>query len=606
MFLISPSVDKLADCPHLHTLAQQLSKRYNTYRVTLEDLKTVGSALWQFLEIDTTLISRTLIIECGDTVVGSLPWECLYHPEFGFLGKHPDYTLSRRVLNNNKVMPLLDGPLNILFWTAQPEKTFHGCACLDIEKEQQTLATALAPFITAGWVRFYAPDDGRFTTFVEILHSQPWHLVLLSGHGIFKQEKNSPLPPYDKGSHSNSLIKGNNGGFFVFENDAGYGELINAHALAQTFKNTMVQCVVVAACQSGQLSASNTSLIMSIAQAGVPHLVGMREPLIDRAGSVFVRTLCLALAQQARIDVAVQKGRHAMTQLLEPNEIWRDPILEKNYSDPNEGQWCLPMLLTCNPTQPLINWHFRPKPILPNPVGHKITLPDIFIGRRRELRTLGDALRTGTIRQLLIQGRGGLGKTALAGRLAMTLAQQRYRILAYQAGGGATFISTLAQALELTHTTCLETLLKKLTCGRWLLWLDNLEHIQNPNNGILTDDFIQSCLERLSYWGKPVDLRILLTSRQTMSQTIACYNYHLIRPSFSDFSRYLQHLGLNYPFPDVLKIYQTLDGNFQGVQLLHSMSSDFETGENEKGEDENLNKQLIIVQRYLQAYLREK
>ena len=38
-----------------------------------------------------------LIVESADPLAQSLPWECLYHPQQGFLGQQPGFTLSRRL-----------------------------------------------------------------------------------------------------------------------------------------------------------------------------------------------------------------------------------------------------------------------------------------------------------------------------------------------------------------------------------------------------------------------------------------------------------------------------------------------------------------------------
>ncbi|OQY43668.1 MAG: hypothetical protein DRR08_29395 [Candidatus Parabeggiatoa sp. nov. 2] len=622
---LSPSTDWLSSHSHLYNLAQQLSQRYHAHRVTEAALKTIGLTLWQVLDVDASLPPQALMIECHDNAIDSLPWECLYHPELGFLGKHPDYTLSRRVRGNIPQPP--KGPLKILLLTAQPEKISYQRARLDIEIEQQQLYTALMPFISAGWVRFYAPNDGRFSTFVELLHSQPWHLVILSGHG-FVPKTTDAIARSDSNrldEQSISCKRKQAQAFFVFESEEGHGELVAAHTLAQVFNGTNVQCVVVAACQSAQSNINGTeaSLIKPIARAGVPHVVGIREPLIDRAATVFVQTLCVALAQRERVDVAVQKSRRAMTQLLASNEVWRDVAVGCGHSDASVGQWCLPTLLSHDPAQPVVDWHFRPKPSKPDPLGSQIALPNVFIGRRRELRTLGEALATGKIRRLLIRGAGGLGKTALAGRLAMTLAQQGYRVLAYQAGGEMGFIETLAQVLESLKTKTefsqhtvgpsievskdqsrlamefrdvfFEALLAKLAQGRWLLWIDGLECVQNPRSGALTDESLQIALEMLSRW-EAADLRILLTCRWDIPQATDFYDYRLKCPNFSDFSRYLQHLGLSYPFPQLLTIYKRLGGNFQAVQLLQSMPPCLDAP--------GLNKQLAIVRRYLQAYQR--
>ena len=90
------------------------------------------------------------------------------------------------------------------------------------------------------------------------------------------------------------------------------------------------------------------------------------------------------------------------------------------------GQWCLPLLLySRDPAQPLIDWQFQPVP--PRPPSkpyHEIAgmpLPAAFIGRRRELRELGQLVSGDRPVQCLLTGAGGQGKTSLAGRLAQRL-----------------------------------------------------------------------------------------------------------------------------------------------------------------------------------------
>jgi len=614
-FLIRPSADLLSKHPWLYQQAEQLSRHFQAFGVLEADLTAIGSALWQVLDIDATLPSQALMIECHNNAIDSLPWECLYHSQLGFVGKHSHYTLSRRIIGHHKKVAPAKGPLKILLLTAQPEKIVNKRARLDIEIEQHWVGSTLEPFISAGQVQFYAPNDGRLSTLVQLLHSQPWQVVILSGHGVVHSANVSTTEAGDEPTQS---------AFFLFESDEGEGEWVAADTLASVFNGTSVQCVVVAACQSAK------GLMMPIARAsGVPHVVGMREPLIDRAGTVFVQTLCVALAQRDRIDVAVQKGRIAMTQLLASNEVWRDAALGVSHSETAVvGQWCLPMLLSYDLTLPIVDWHFCPKPRPPSRVGSQIALPKLFMGRRQELRTLGEGFGSGKIPRLLIRGAGGVGKTALAGRLAMTLvAEKGYRLLAYQAGGEVGFIETLAQVLEsdeknsvpnrsaLQNRQSFVTQLKskegfnipididgvffealeQLVQGCWILWLDNLEQIQNPSNGSLTDPSLQTAVDILCQW-KATDLRILLTSRRAIPTVINLSDYHLTRPNFNEFSRYIEYMGLSYSLVQRLKIYQMLDGNYQAAQLLQSLPVCQKTTD--------LYEQLLIVRRYLQAYMR--
>jgi hypothetical protein len=571
---IKPPLELLTRWPNLFMLAQQLRQHYHTQQVTEAELKTIGMALWQALNLDTNLTPQAISIEQQGNALDDLPWECLYHPQPGFLAKQVNYTLSRRIEGNHSVVNPPFGPLNILLWTAQPEKIRPQQAWLDIEREKTAVRIALEPFIAAGWVHFYAPDEGSFTSFIGILHQFDWQVVLLSGHSILK--------PADQFQTAG----------FIFEDETGEGEFITADILAPIFQASAVQCVVIVACQSAYGLATPANLVMPLIQAGIPHVIGMRERLLDRAGQVFIQTLCVALAQQARIDIAVQQARRAMTELLSANEIWANTH-KSNPIDPSIGQWCLPILISHEPTQPLINWHFGPQPRLPSFIGNSIPLSPLFLGRRRELRTLGTALRTGTIRYLFIHGRAGIGKTALAQRLTLPLIQQNYRVLVYQANQGTTFFMVLAQARRLSTATSLEILLEPFISQPWLLWLDNLDCIRDPDNGTILDTSLNDSLTILQRWNNP-QLRIVFTARQLINTTLPIDNYHLNRPDFKDFSHALQQLGLNYTFAERLKTYQVLGGSFQGIQLLQSLPQ----------LTTDLTTQLAIVHRYLQAYQR--
>jgi CHAT domain-containing protein len=574
--VIKPSFELLTQWPNLFMFAQQLRQHYHTQQVTEAELKTVGMALWQALNLNIPLTSQTIVIEQQGNALDDLPWECLYHPQLGFLAKQMNYTLSRRIEGNHAVVnPPPFGPLNILLWTAQPQAIRPQQAWLDLEREKMAVRIALEPFIAAGWVKFYASDDGSFTSLVEILSQLAWQVVLLSGHSI--------LNP------TNQLQSAG----FIFEDDTGEGEFIAADILASIFQASTVQCVVIAACQSAYNLATPANLVMPLIQAGIPHVIGMRERLLDRAGQVFIQTLCVALAQQTRIDTAVQQARSAMTELLSTHETW-DETHKLNSTDPSVGQWCLPILISHDLTQPLINWHFSPQPRLSPFIGNSIPLsPPLFLGRRQELRILGTALRTGTIRYLFIHGRAGIGKTTLAQRLILPLIQQNYRVLVYQANQGITFLEVLARVRGLSPTTTLEILLEPFSSQSWLLWLDNLDGFRDPDNGTLLDTSINDSLTILQRWNNP-QLRLILTVRQPINTTLFFDNYQLNRPDFQDFSHAFQQLGLNYTFAERLKTYQVLGGSFQGIQLLQSLpllTTDLTT-------------QLAIVHRYLQAYQR--
>jgi hypothetical protein len=304
----------------------------------------------------------------------------------------------------------------VLLFTAMTEDQ----ARLNVEEEQALVQEALMPLIAKGLVILEMPDDGRFTTFQQTLKEYQPHLVFLSGHGKY---------------HDRSILDQPSYASFLFETDSDDSQPITGIELAKAFIGTQVQCIVLSACESG-MSASdqlNVGLMHRLALQGIPHVIGMRESILNPAGTEFNRRFCDALARQERIDVALQRARQAITRPLKGEK--QDSDLS-SVEELSLGQWCLPTLLSHNPARPLIDWKFTPQApeiLTDNQSLSRITLPWRFIGRRRELRVLERELHHRTRNKLLITGPGGQGKTALAGRLAQKLQQQGRTVLGWSA-----------------------------------------------------------------------------------------------------------------------------------------------------------------------------
>ena len=484
------------------------------------------------------------------------------------------------------------GPLRVLLFTSQPDELDPETMRLDIETEQAHVLEALDPFISQCVVQIETPDDGRFSTLTALLRDHTFHLVFLSGHGMWSKKSDV--------SKTSDFSKQSDFSAFLFEGEDGRGHPVVAAEIAQAFVGTQVQCVVLSACQSGKTSSEdlNAGLLTSLAAAGLPHVIGMRESIEDRAGILLAHRLCHALARQELLTVAIQQGRRAITQALQTQ---LQPLHDTSGSaEVSLGQWCLPILVSHEPMQGLIDWDFTPEPPAPklslvDSLADNLTLPAFFIGRRRELRELGQALATGRCRQFLITGPGGQGKTALAGQLARKLEKQGYLVHAYSArppeSSWENFIfhvkSSLTDQLlepverrwglctnEQQRAQLLLNALLQHSNGRLLLFFDNLESIQASDTGALTDATLAAWLSAAQRLNKII---ILLTSRWVLPNQSANTEHHhlLARPSYGDFLRYLQQLGFNskddlpahYTKRD---LYNALGGNFKGLQLFHS------------------------------------
>ncbi|MHB8627386.1 MAG: serine/threonine-protein kinase [Aggregatilineales bacterium] len=163
---------------------------------------------------------------------------------------------------------------------------------------------------------------------------------------------------------------------------------------------------------------------------------------------------------------------------------------------------------------------------------------DQFKGRMKELT---DVLRllSEHARLVSIYGRGGVGKTALACKVlsdwqrmadgsapdgivylsAISTGLNPDRILAdfgrLLGGSPQETINELRSDGQMPMAQKVSALLDSLTNGHYILLLDNLETLQNPDNGDLTDPELKAFIEAVLTQGGP--LTLLVTSREPLT-----------------------------------------------------------------------------------------
>ena len=107
-FIIHPS-DELAKNIDLKSLSRNLATKYaDGHVVTDDDLQIMGRNLWNWLSADMQGAFEVARKEAGEKIlpvvihsdaadVQALHWETLFHPTHGFIGKNPDFTLTRQI-----------------------------------------------------------------------------------------------------------------------------------------------------------------------------------------------------------------------------------------------------------------------------------------------------------------------------------------------------------------------------------------------------------------------------------------------------------------------------------------------------------------------------
>ena len=264
-----------------------------------------------------------------------------------------------------------------------------------------------------------------------------------------------------------------------------------------------------------------------------------------------------------------------------------------------QSQWSLPALYSHNPGRPLVDWDFEPVPKkIENQLKDSldgIAQPRRFIGRRLELRTLGKQIREGSVRQLLLTAIGGQGKTALAGRLARNLEKRGYVIAAYAADQEATvsgFVGRLRQALSPESGEAVDrqwgqcanlkeqyrlllTAVLSQCGGKLVLFLDNLESVQEKSNRELKDDGLAALLGACRALGEQLGSEapvVLATSRWAVPGWEAGERAKiqpLKPPNYGDFLRFSLDVLKGQRKRELMrKLYEGLGGSFKGLELL--------------------------------------
>jgi hypothetical protein len=586
-FIIQPPADLVQQKPELRRWSAQLSLKFASQQVVTDaELQAIGGALWEALHVQDAFDAAhkaagnailPLIIESEAADLQYLPWEIIHHPALGFLGKHPALTLTRRIQKPGDALPPLQkGPLRVLLFTSLPDDVNPEKGRLDVEEEQAQVQDALLPWIAKGLVTLEVPDDGRFETFKTWLKDFDPHVVFLSGHGRF---------------HGDAHLE-EKYGVFLFEDETGDSLEVREEAVAEAFVGTNVQAVVLSACESGKAAsdALNNGLTRRLSAQGLPHVIGMRESVYDRAGILFARALCDELARGERVDAALKTARRAIQAPYQGAEVMRREAGTAAAEEISYGQWSLPTLLSPRTETPLVDWNFPPQAVAMEQRLRQlsnVSLPLRFVGRRAELRRYKSGLLKNATRKLLITGPGGQGKTSLAGKLALDLQKAGWRVFAWSIRpenrwGDFEFEMELAldpaNAKKFDHyrprfedaaarAKFLLDLLVEQSGGHLLLFLDNLETVQDDRSLAVTDPAVAAWLEAAQ---KNPSLTLLVTSRWVPPNWDGAH-LPLDRVNYGDF---LQIARLRLPaafWQDrerMRRAYAVLGGNPRGLEFL--------------------------------------
>ena len=355
--------------------------------------------------IDGTPLGTVVdVVIVADGAALALPFELLRLADGRLLATVPGVRMRRRVTGLERTAGApLPGPLKILVAVGAPEASGTDNPPLDIEAEMQAVLDALAGAdgVDVGQVRILevaSPEQ-----IAQGLAEDQYHVLHLSAHG------------------SSMGIE--------LEDEDGRPVAVDADELVRVLRSgeRPLPLIVLSSCAGAASGADG--LAATLVRHGADRVLAMQAPVSDRYATLLAGELYSRLSNPAGVPVAAALAAARMRLEEQAREEASTGCHGLEYAIP--ALFCVeedpPLLDLRSAAQPLE----RATPLLPSggvrrlPVGY-------LIGRRRELRSALTALRSGideagsAVSGVMLTGVGGIGKTALAGRIESRLASESW------------------------------------------------------------------------------------------------------------------------------------------------------------------------------------
>jgi len=319
----------------------------------------------------------------GADLLWQIPWEYL-HDGDDFLALSGKAYLVRKPIGLGEI-PAIQSPqpLRLLVVVSSP----IGLTELNSEKEIGIIQEVLDPARLNGYLEIdYLEIPTLSNLRSKIKHFQP-HILHYTGHG--------------------GKIPISNETYLAGEDDDGEQKPIFGDDLSRIAADSQsLQLVVLSGCMTAQthnqdaLRGVGTSLL----RGNLPAVLAMQYSIRDDSGIEFARKFYEELGKGSTVLEAVNEARLSLYALR----------------GKDRADWGLPALYLRTPEIRLIDTNIPPKPRATKPEQTNIGgLPIVqgFIGRKKQIRDIRQAINNKDIPAVYIYGLGGVGKTALASKI---------------------------------------------------------------------------------------------------------------------------------------------------------------------------------------------
>jgi CHAT domain len=247
-----------------------------------------------------------VVLRVGKPDLAGLPWEAMFDEVTGAYVCRTEQ-LVRHVPVASVPSPLkVSPPLRILVVISSP----RGLPPLDVEKEADLLAEALADHIANGLVELHWAKRATWSELHDLLIGDTWHIVHFIGHGDFDSQ--------------------NDEGVLALVGDDGRAALVGAEFIDLLRQARPIPRLVVlnscAGAVTGQLdvfSGTATALV----RGGVSAVAAMQFEISDPAAKAFSHGFYTAIARGRGIDEALSSARVAILGGNRRTLEWVTPVL---------------------------------------------------------------------------------------------------------------------------------------------------------------------------------------------------------------------------------------------------------------------------------------
>jgi molecular chaperone DnaK len=248
-----------------------------------------------------------VVLRIDSPELAVLPWEAMYDEAVGeYVCRHDQLVRHAQIAS---VPPPLQvrPPLRILGVVSSP----RGLSPLDVEKEQEQLARALARPASLGLVDLQWAPAATWADLHAMLFEGPWHVLHYIGHGDFDPVREE--------------------GFVSLVAENGRAHNVAAHRLVTLLRQAspMPRLAVLNSCMGAQASASDlfSGTAAALVRGGFSAAAAMQYEISDQAAIAFARGFYTAIAHGRGIDDAMSSGRVAILGTSDNTLEWLTPVL---------------------------------------------------------------------------------------------------------------------------------------------------------------------------------------------------------------------------------------------------------------------------------------